>query len=145
MSGTKDRLAEARARAVAAQAQRDELAEATAPNQAIEAAEQEANDLEALARLEAEHGRVADGKLGVVVTRLGRVVLKPPHRVKFRQFADVKEPNSDDIEGLVRPCIVHPGGPAFDAILDQLPAVLTLCGNAVTRLAGIDDKALAGK
>lgn len=135
------KLADVRARQAAVEAKRaqtelEQLAEQLAKEErALEAAE-------ALSKAEAEHGV---GKVGLVETDLGPVVVKRPNHVLFRKFQDTESIKSIDVEKFVRPCVVHPTREQFDKIVEELPATLMRVANVVTRLAGARTEEISGK
>jgi len=71
-----------------------------------------------------------------VETTLGMIILRRPSALKFRRFQDKGSFSTDDVGGLVRPCVVHPTPSELDTILDELPATLTRLGSKVVTLAG---------
>jgi hypothetical protein len=125
-------LATARAKREAERGAADELEaerRALADEQAIESAE-------------VEH---SGKKLAYVHTDMGVIILKRSNALLFKRFQDQGKFKSKDVEILVRPCLVYPSADAFDRIVDELPAVLIECGNAVARLAGQRTEDLQGK
>ncbi len=108
----------------------------------VEREERALADDRAFAAAVAEHGvrRVAR-----VHTDAGDVIVKAPHQATYRRFVDSGKTSSDELERLVRPCVVHPSAAAYDEIAKELPAVPTLAANAVLRLAGFRTEDVAGK
>lgn len=68
---------------------------------------------------------------------------------KFRERQLAGKVSSKDVIELVYACLVyparHPDVAAFEAISEQFPGVLDLACNAVIKLAGMTEEALAGK
>ncbi len=102
----------------------------------------------AIRKAEVEHGRVGK-KIAVVRYDGGVVILGRANPLKFKRFTDqlgddnVKD--SDAIEALVRPCVLHPPMTEFEQVIEQFPAVLGRCANEITVLAGMVRKELSGK
>lgn len=90
---------------------------------------------EAIAKAESEIGPVGS-HLAIVDTDLGPILLRRPQPLKFRRFQDKADSKSEDVEALVRPCVVYPSAAEVDVILHDLPATLIRLGNAVAELAG---------
>lgn len=132
-------------------AQRAALAEAKAKRDAArdaaEAPELEARLLReelALDKAEIEIGPLGRA-LAVVQTDLGAIILKRPAAVIFKRFQDSASMRSEELEKLVRPCLVYPVASDFVTIIDALPATLIRCANAVSVLAGVRTEELQGK
>jgi hypothetical protein len=116
-------------------AAREAAADALATADEIAREERAIRDEEALQAAIAKHGPVGK-KLATVETDLGLVILQRPSPLKFRRFQDKGEFETDDVLGLVRPCVVYPSPSELDALLDELPATLARLANAVVKLAG---------
>lgn len=86
-----------------------------------------------------------DVRIKVVETDLGVVILKRPHRLVFKRFMDKGSTKSDDLELLVKPCLLHPDKAAFEAMLEDQPAILQRCAGACGALAGIRQEELVTK
>jgi hypothetical protein len=143
--------AELEARLVAARAKRDEIARGRAAREElatmraqVEAEERAAKDDAAIAAAEAEHGPIGK-KIAVVQTDIGAVIVKRPNHIHFRRFQDAGSTKSGELEKLVRPCLVYPPLSAFEALLEELPATLTRCADAVCGLAGVRAEEVSGK
>jgi hypothetical protein len=138
------RLAELRAR----RKQLDDEADAGAAErlmlEQIEVEERAIRDREALAKAEADHGPVGK-KIAVVQTAVGDVIVKRSNPLHFRRFQDAGKTTSDELERLVRPCVVYPDIPTFERWLEEQPAALLRCANAICELAGIRTKEVEGK
>lgn len=96
---------------------------------------------EQLSELEAKHKRVArvrskDGEW--------EIVLRRPTRAEYKQFR-TRSHNpgtvADAQETLARQCVVYPSREAFDALLEEWPAIPEAASGAFSRLMGlaIDD------
>lgn len=140
-----------KARLEAVRARRAELEQAAAGRAAerslaeqLEREERELKDREALDAAEAEHGALGR-RIAAVHTDLGVVIVKRSNAVLFKRFQDKGSVKSEDLDKLVRPCLVYPDGGAFDRILDELPATLLRVANAVSELAGARAEEVAGK
>jgi hypothetical protein len=116
------------------------LAEARAARDVLTAAQkldleaQALRDEETIERFEAEHGPT---KIKAIRSDAGLVIVKRPHRVVFKRFQDKGSIKTDDVEQLVKSCLVHPTKDAFDQMVDDLPALLHQCADACARLAGV--------
>jgi 5'-3' exonuclease len=106
--------------------------------------EQAIADEEALAKLIAEHGPLGQ-KIEAIHTDMGLIVVTRPHTLKFRRFQDRGKFDTDEISQLIRPCVIYPALPRFDAILEELPASLARVGSAVIALAGHRSESLGKK
>lgn len=132
----------ARDRIAAIEARRAELHAERSAQRATADEELEANDLEALYKLEVEYG---SDRIAVIETPMGRVVFRRPTAIEFRQYQDASKHDSTTLERLVRPCVAHPSKTRFDAILNEYPGALVLAGDAVCYLAVGAAKAHAEK
>lgn len=107
--------------------------------------ERELADAEALAKAEAQFGRVGSGKLATVKTPAGLVILKRAGTPNFKRFMDLEKVTVEEAERLARPCVIHPSLEAFDRMCDDMPALIGVCADAVATLAGAKAKTQAGK
>jgi hypothetical protein len=138
------RLEELRAkRAALAEARRARELQRTADEQLADE-EQAFIDDQAVDAAELEHGPVGK-KIAVVKTDMGAIILKRAHPAMFKRFQDKGSLKSDDLDKLVRHCLVHPAAAMFDRIMDELPATLLRCADAVSFLAGVRAEDVAGK
>lgn len=110
----------------------------------IESEERAIRDREALAKAEVEHGPVGR-KLAVVRSAVGDVIVKRSNPLHFRRFQDSGKTTTDELERLVRPCLVYPDAPTFDRWLDEQPALMLRCADAICVLAGVRAKEVEGK
>ena len=132
--------AEARKRAAeekrrAAEAEHEKIRE-------IEVLEMEADDEEAIEKAEAEHGI---GKVAVIRTSMGCVIVKRPRPMVYKRFRDKAEAKTRDLELLVRDALVYPDSARFDLILTEQQGTLDRAANKVVELAGFRAKEAAGK
>jgi len=111
----------------------------------VERAERAVIEAEALERAKREIGPL--GKIGFVDTRIGRVILKRPHHVLYRKFQETKPEDfdMDELEKIVRSCLVYPDASAFERLIQELPHALVVCGELMAKLAGAGAKEVAGK
>lgn len=140
---------EARLRALRAQRAelkkaREALAEEADLAAQIEAEERAIRDETALAEAVEKFGAVGT-HIAVVETALGMVIIRRASALKFRRFQDKGSFSTDDVGGLVRPCVVWPSAGELDTILDELPATLTRLASAVVTLAGQRTEEVAKK
>ncbi len=91
---------------------------------------------------EEKHGR---GRVGVVHTDEGPVVLKCPHSATFRKFQDRAEYKTEPMFDLVLPSVLHPSRSEFEALCERLPATLARCASKVAELAGQRVQDVSGK
>lgn len=101
-------------------------------------------DDQAIDKAEAEHGPIGK-RIALVRTDLGTVILKRAHPHIFKRYSDKGSIKSTDLEALVRPSLVYPEVGKFDAILEDLPATLMRCADAIAVLAGVRTEELQGK
>lgn len=139
------RLEQARARKEAAEQTRKARAAEAQVLLEVQEAEREAADAEAIDKAEREHGTTAEGKIAIIRTRLGVIILKPPHATLYKRFQDQAQATYTEVETLVRSCLVHPDSSAFDTLIRELPGVMVACGKAVNELAGLRTADLLGK
>jgi len=91
-----------------------------------------------------KHGDV-DVSIAVVQTDKGMIILKRASAMKFRRFQDKGAATTEDVNALVRPCVVWPSQGELDVILEELPATLLRMASAVITLAGQKSDDLAKK
>ena len=139
-----ERLREARERRRAAEAKREERQAENDLLAEVEAEELAARNAEALEAAEAEHGPIGK-KLRAIETSGGVIIVKRPHPATYKRFRDKGEANTAAFDKLVRPCVVHPDKSTFDRILDEEPAALDRCANAIVELAGFRAREVSGK
>lgn len=101
-------------------------------------------DDQAIELAEAEHGPVGR-RIALVRTDLGVIVLRRAHPHIFKRYSDKGSIKSDDLDRLVRPSLVYPEVGKFDTILEELPATLMRCADAIAVLAGVRTEELQGK
>lgn len=129
-----------------AQFKADREAKRALPNakQELERAARELADEEAVATAEDEHGEMGV-HIMAVRTECGIVIVKRPAALIFRRFQDQGKSASQDLEKLVRPCLVHPNRESFDHYCDEQPATLLRVADAVAHLAGVRNTEVSGK
>jgi hypothetical protein len=130
-----------RARILEAREQRE--AETATARELEEVTQQLADEKAIDAAIEA-HGPL-DKKIATVQTTAGLVIVKKPNHVLFKRFQDSGESSTDEFTKLVRPCVVYPDKPRFDAMLDDSPGILGPCAKAVCLLAGVKLKEVSAK
>jgi len=89
-----------------------------------------------IAELKSTHGRIAHvvGK-----GNAWEVVFRKPTRAEYKKFkADAANParQSDAQEMLARSIVVHPSREAFDALLEDYPAIPEASSSAIAELVG---------
>lgn len=100
---------------------------------------------EAIDRFESQIGPQGT-HIAVLRTEVGLVIVRRPHRAVFQRFQDKGQIKTADLEQLVKPSLLYPEDKAqFDAMVDQLPALLGRCANACATLAGVRTEELQGK
>jgi hypothetical protein len=130
---TDTQLAELRAKRAALADAREARAILT-PDQEIEKEKRALEQDDALDKAETEHGAK---RVRLVRGDSGAVILKRPHMVTFRKFQDRGTTDSEALEALIKPCILWPTKAEFDALMQEEPALLQRCANAVCALAGV--------
>lgn len=147
MAQLEDELAQIKAERARVAQKREAIEAATEKRAQIERERQALADDEAIAKLEETHGPIdAPGsKLARFNTALGVIVVKRPASHLFRKFQSAKGNDAEEVEKLVRPCVVHPSKARFDDMLEELPGILTNLGDAVAHLAGVRVNELRGK
>ncbi len=103
-----------------------------------------AEDEQKLGELEAAHGLLGRD-IAKVTTSEGMIVVKRPHHLIFKRFIEKDKHNSDDLDRLVKPSLLHPSKADFDAMVVALPFTLVKTANAVCELAGISKADVEGK
>jgi hypothetical protein len=135
-------LAEVRAkRAALAEARRIREEQRAQAEQLVDEVRGLADD-EAIEAAENEHGAK---KIAVVKTDMGAIILKRAHPNIFKRFQDKGSMKHEDLERLVRPCLVYPDVAKFDAIMAELPATMLRCADTVSVLAGIRQEDVSAK
>lgn len=130
MATLEDRRAAAEARKAKATASIKSKAKAPELEE-IEAIEREAEEAEALASAIEAHGI---GRVRLIRTKLGPVVVKAASKAEFQRWLDSEDSKTPGVLTLVRPNIVTPVA-HFDSVLAEYPAVLGACLNAITTMA----------
>lgn len=113
---------------------RDATSRATARARAIMAEAFEAEVMPGLLEKYGELGR----DLAKVRYADGYLVVKRPHQATFRRFFDAvnkRSLNSEEVEKLLRPCVVYPEKASLDALFDRLPGLAAVGANAAYMLA----------
>lgn len=89
------------------------------------------------------------GELGVMIatvdTSAGVVIVKRPNALLFRKFQDEGKFTTAAFHKLVSPCVVCPSPDRFEQVINELPAVLSRCADAVATLAGAKAQEQEGK
>ncbi len=138
-----DRLKAAKAARATLAAARDEQKAESALADAVEAEERALKDEQALACHEQEQGPVGK-KICTVQTDMGLVILKKPHPATYNKFQDRGELTTRALTEYVQPSVLYPKD-RWDDILDELPATLVMCADAISLLAGARSAANQGK
>lgn len=99
---------------------------------------------ELIDRFESEVGP-QDTHIAVIRSDVGLVIVRRPHRAVFQRFQDTGTIKTKDLDALVKPSLLYPDKASFDAMVDQLPALLGRVANHCARLAGIRGEELAAK
>lgn len=115
------------------------------PANQLARAERDLADAEGLAAAEEKEGTEEDGKIGLVKTDLGLIIIRRANPTAYRRHSDAGKTSCVAQEMLVRPCRVYPSVDRFDLIIQELPYVLTACADKVVELAGYQQKDTAGK
>lgn len=98
-------------------------------------------DKDTLAKLEVDHKRIAHvvGK-----DQSWEIVLRKPSRAEYKMFRSRLNDDrlkADAQEALVRQLVVYPSKDAFDALVEDWPAIPEAASEAVARLMGLQTEA----
>lgn len=134
----KEKIKAAKAKVAEVEARRESAYDEFNLKEELRLAEQDAHDVVEIEKLEKEHG-IANIK--VVRTLLGAIVVTPPNNVLWKRIQDKpkdKDGNPDisheDIELLVRKCVVYPDQSRFSHMTDERVGILNQCTEAVLDL-----------
>ncbi len=106
--------------------------------------ERRLKETQALADLEAQHGKVGK-EIDLVPSDVGAVIVKRPTMNVYRRFQDSGTNETKDLENLVRPCILYPSRAEFDNMIERLPMLLTHVADTCVVLAGLRAKQIKSK
>ena len=142
MSDADERIAAAKAAKDAAAARR--AARATAaetPEAQATRAELEAANEVALADAEESIGAVGTHLATVTTSSGALVIVKRPHPLVWKTArVEVQTKNEQKLaaagEKLIRQCLVHPKGAAYDALVEEAPALPDALIKLIAKLAG---------
>jgi hypothetical protein len=110
----------------------------------VEAEERSYANEKKLAELEQIHGREGKAIKAVYVDTI-MVVVKKPNHLHVKRFMDKEETKTEDLDMLVRPCLLYPTKAEFDALVEEHTALLAKAANAVSYLAGFRKEDLTKK
>lgn len=144
VAGDVDRLAELRAKRKALEQAREARENERAATKAIVDEERAIADEEAIVNAEREHGEM-NVKIRIARTPAGMVIVKRPNNLLFRKWADNGKNDSEDLEKLMRPCVIYPTVDVLDRWLSEQPAIAIDIANACTWLAGARARENAAK
>ena len=138
----------ARAKREAIDARRAAKRDADDLQREAESAVREADEAEALEKLEGEHG--ADGvHLWSLKTDIGMVVIKRPSLVKYQAFLDKagrkNGPTQADQREFIKDLVVYPDRSRFAKMISDMPALVGRCSDAAIYLAGWRERDEEGK
>jgi hypothetical protein len=125
-------LKQLRARRLALETQAEEMGGGLTE---LEREQRAVADAEALIKAVEEHGKL-DVRIAKLQTDFGLVIIKRASANRYRKFQDDGEFKMENIEKLVRPCVVHPKLSEFDEWCEEQPAILTRASNVIARLGG---------
>lgn len=128
------RLAAAEAARDAARARREAVEAEREALRSVEVAERDAADEVALADAIEAHGLVGVA-IATVATAAGLVIVKRPRAADYRRLLERGSQKVEDMERIVRPCVIHPRIEAFDRITEDYPALLPVVALQVVELA----------
>lgn len=144
VAGNDTHLAELRTKRLALEQAREARDNERATAKAIAAEERAIADELAIVEAEREHGEM-NVKIRLVRTPAGLVIVKRPNHLLFRKWADNGKNDSDDLEKLMRPCVIYPAVDVLDRWLSEQPAIVVDIANACTWLAGARARENAAK
>jgi hypothetical protein len=101
-----------------------------------------AEEVAAVEAAEKEHGAK---KIAVVLTAEGAVIVKRPARLVVKAFLDAGKVSLDEMEKVAKYSLVYPSPAAFNKLLEEQPAAVTIIANEALLLAGAGAQALTGK
>lgn len=110
----------------------------------VEAEERSLANEKKLAELEQIHGPQGKAIKAVYLDAI-MVVVKKPNHLHVKRFMDKEETKTEDLDMLVRPCLLYPSKAEFDALVEENAALLVKAANAVSYLAGFRREDLAKK
>ena len=143
-----DPLAEALARKDAAEARRA-ARRAETPEAALARAKLEADDAEAIAAAEEQHGNLGDG-IATVSTPMGVVIVKRPHHVVWKKIENEadsrnKQRQYEAVSSCIRSCLVHPARQQYEAIEEKYPGIRGSLLGLLGKLAAGGEVAASGE
>ena len=141
---TAARLEQIRAERAQLARERERREEETDAQELLEMEERGLADDRAIAAAVEQHGPLGK-KIAAVYTDLGIIILKRPHHVMWKRFQDTGLVTTEELEKLVRPCLVHPDRFTFERYCEEQAAILGRCANQVSALAGFRLKEVGAK
>lgn len=110
----------------------------------VEAEERSLANEKKLAELEQQHGPAGKAIKAVYLDAI-MIVVKKPNHLHVKRFMDKEETKTEDLDLLVRPCLLYPSKAEFDALVEENAALLVKAANAVSYLAGFRKEDLSKK
>lgn len=141
---TDEELRQLRARRAELAAAREAKEAQLEEQRALDSERRALRDEEALGKLIDEHGPLG-ADIQSVETDEGLVVVKRASSLKFRRFMDKESFTTEELQALVRPCLLWPTASEFDAMLDRQPMIANRCALAIGRMAGIRNAEIVKK
>jgi hypothetical protein len=123
---------------------REDRRKAQLARREAEDAENDSRDAPHIAKAEEEIGPIGT-KIALVETTLGTIIVKRPNHLVWKKYTRKEKVSADDVEALIRTCLVYPEKARFDAIWEELPGVGSRLIDAVSDLAGLMGRDRRGK
>ncbi len=144
MSKHDDKLAALRSQRAALEAKREAREAEREASDELEREQQAIKDLEAIEKLEEEHGPKGK-KWDTVDTRRGIIAVKRPAGPTWKKFTELEKIRHQDVDAFVRPCRIYPDAAEFNAIVEDEPAALMRAATKACELAGLRRNEVQGK
>jgi hypothetical protein len=138
------RLEKANAELAKWQEAREERRKAEHARREVEAAEAEVRDAPHIAKAEEEIGPIGT-RIQLVETSLGTIIVRRPNHLVWKKYTRKEKVTADDVEQLIRTCLVYPDKARFNEIWEELPGVGSRLIDAISELAGLMGRDRSGK
>lgn len=100
----------------------------------------------AIAAAEAKHGRIKDGKIGVLeIPRVGVAIFSRPSSQHFKRWQDSTDNPREQTEVLVKHALVYPDLSVFNEWIEEQPGIVARASDIVCSLAGAFVRQRQGK
>ncbi len=120
----------------AVEARRTERSLSSAAAEELAAVKLELANSRALEAAEAKYGAL-DDYIATYSTKLGVVIVRRPHHVIYKRFADKQKLDMEAIMPLIKNALAYPDYTTFEGWLEELPGIAVPIANVICRLAGV--------